>query len=101
MNRLFVYATLKAKAIQDKVLGHDAKVEAQATVHDFKEINVRYNAQMWPTLVPLPGARTPGEILSVTGDDLAKLDKWESNYSRQSILTDKGIAWTYLFRKTK
>jgi gamma-glutamylcyclotransferase (GGCT)/AIG2-like uncharacterized protein YtfP len=101
MNRVFVFATLKAKGIREQALGADAyavRVE-RATVRDFYEVFIARGTERWPTLLPSLGDETEGDVLFVDDYDLSRLDAWETRYQRRPIVTDEfGLAWAYFLK---
>lgn len=99
MNRLFVFGTLTSPQTRKDAVGRDLKVLVErAYAPGMVEIQRRYAGQKWPTMVPMANMHTTGQILLVNDDDLKKLDKWEANYRRQTIATDRGDCWTYIFK---
>lgn len=102
MNQVFVYATLLAKGIREQALGADARdVRTRIdAVFDFKEFEPALGTERWPTLEPVPGAKTDGAVLFVTDEDLGRLDRWESRYERRRVLTAlHGLSWCYFLRE--
>jgi len=103
MNKIFIYATLKAFKIQEEALGekHGHK-ETPALLIGYTERPVSVEHQSWPTLWAMgPNAVTKGDIIEVTDEELAKLDKWEDHYKRIEVKTNKGEAWAYVFSQKK
>lgn len=101
-HRLFVYATLKSRAVQEQVLKHDAEViVARAAVFCFKEKMIKADGDKFPTLEVDPDAVTYGEILELSDHELDELDNWEERYTRRRIYTEQGYAWTYIFREPR
>lgn len=99
-NRLFVYGTLKRKAIREKALHerHDVPHEV-ANCSGYLELPMSFDGEQWPTMFPMSGKTTKGEILTVRDDELEKLDAWEDNYKRKLVQTTGGRAWTYIFTR--
>lgn len=99
-NRVFVYETLKSKAVREKALNirHDVPHEPAKAI-GWVETFVTYKNQKWPTLFAFPHRFCWGEILEINNADLDKLDRWENYYKRRLIMTDLGRVWTYIFKK--
>lgn len=98
MPHVFTYATLKSRQVQDKALGHDAKIERQAILPGYTEIARSLAGGPWPTIIKSRG-QVRGEVLSVKESDLEKLDAWESRYMRiPVILEDNEKAWVYMLK---
>lgn len=95
-----MFATLKDRAIQDEVLGHDADVVARPyTVENYTEVARKLPDDTYPTLERAPRGRVTGEILDVSDGDLLRLDAWESDYHRIRVAEWRGrVVWTYVLR---
>ena len=99
---LFVYATLKKKAVREAALDekHDVPHTRDIVIAaGWKETTTNCEKQLWPTIYPFEHGYTKGEILVVQPYELAKLDDWEDHYKRIMIKTSDGPAWTYIFRR--
>jgi gamma-glutamylcyclotransferase (GGCT)/AIG2-like uncharacterized protein YtfP len=97
--KVFVYATLKSKATQERALGHDAKILGQASAQGWKEVQLEGRGGPWPTLEQANVGTIHGEIFELTAGEVNKLDRWEDRYSRELIKTDRGPAWAYFYRR--
>ena len=102
-NRVFVYATLRDKWVQERALQHIAKMEADAAIlpgHSQVLVHLSGSRELWPNVVPnSPMYVVTGEILDLSDSDLVKLDKWEDKYHRVQVsLVGGDTAWMYILR---
>lgn len=77
--KVFVYGTLTDPLTRKEALGEHVESEAAAIKGLAKEDGE------FSTLKDAPDAETPGQMLSLTDEQLKKLDAWETNYTRQEI----------------
>lgn len=96
--KIFVFATLKRRAIQEEVLHHDAKVATTATLPGYREVMRAGKGGPWPALVASDTGMAKGEVLEISMDDLRKLDAWESRYKREVMRTSDGPHWVYMYK---
>jgi gamma-glutamylcyclotransferase (GGCT)/AIG2-like uncharacterized protein YtfP len=93
--RVFVYGTLMDQRIRKQALGHDVAVEP-GVLPDYRRELVDHPVHAF-NLVPQRGVDTVGEVFDSNPSDLARLDRWESDYERtRCTLEDGGDAWVYI-----
>ena len=98
---IFVYGTLKRGFANHEVLGSQALYLGEAvTVDRFPLVIMRWAS---PAMLHAPGEghRVVGEAYAVSGDTVARLDTFESNYWRgglEIILRGKVVSATTYFR---
>lgn len=88
--RVFGYATLTHPAVRLVVVGRPVPAEG-AALHDWRRDG--------RTIVPDPGAMTPGRVFTVAPAGLRRLDRYERagvRYARRRmVLADGSRAWVY------
>lgn len=99
MPRLFAYATLKERHIQDHVLGKDAKVIRQAVLPGYAEVGKKIGDEFYPTLMKKRDSNVNGEILSLDNYQMKKIDGLEDNYMKMPVRVDNGdTTWVYILK---
>lgn len=80
---LFVYGSLLVPRVRSRLLGRDVlAVPARLEDHERKGIK----NEIYPALRHRPGARVSGELLLVSGRELARLDAYEGElYVRRPV----------------
>lgn len=89
-HEVFVYGTLRVPPVRWIVIGD--RVETRpAHLEDWRRSGL--------DLEPAPGKQVPGEVLTVTAEELARLDRYERlgiRYERVRLpLADGSEAWVY------
>lgn len=91
--KVFVYGTLQDQATRRKALGlhgEAVKTEPASAKGDVTDEN------KYPDFHPEGQGKVEGQVLSLTGDQVKKLDKWEEKYDRKEVTLDNGEkAWVY------
>lgn len=93
MPQLFLYEMLAREKLIEQVFGED-KPSQVAIVRGWREVR---RGGGWPTLVSGLG-RVIGQVVHLSTDELAKLDKWDAKYRRLVIHTNKGQSWCYFYK---
>ena len=95
MHAVFVYETLKRKKILEKALGEShGKKYTPTMVEGAHELNI----DGYPTLKFHTSDIVKGDLIHVSDEELKDLDDWESKYRRMRVVTNKGVAWTYVLK---
>lgn len=98
MNELFVYRTLEDPKVQEEVLGHTVTTRPGVVV-GYKEVD---EGSDYHSIVPSSGDRVEGLVLTLTDEELEKVDEWEDDYYRSMImLEDHSIVYVYIYNKNK
>ena len=101
MNRmteqLFGYGTLKLAEVQLEIIGREVELALDA-LKGFKTEPVAIGGAEYRTLVPDKSSEIEGAIISVTKDELARIDAYEpEEYKRVSVTMVSGTtAWVYV-----
>lgn len=99
---LFIYGTSLDRSVQEKVFGH-----YQEGVDDILEYHKRIPAfvegQSYFTLVPDSTTHVSGKVLSLTEQELQKIDLYEEpEYIRKKVTLRSGTrVWIYLYQNSK
>lgn len=96
--RLFAYGTLRDPAIQREAFGRSVVGEADELV-GFEKQETVFRGESYPIIVPRAGGRVTGEILTVTPEELHRIDVYEDViYTRIAVTLQSGkMAWVYAF----
>lgn len=100
MEQLFVYGTLKCSAIQEKVIGRVvAGLEDVLEGYDISTIEIEN--ETFPVVVGKAGSSVEGLVLSVTSNELACVDLYETEaYQRKKVMLRSGKeCWVYASSK--
>lgn len=96
---LFVYGSLLNPAVQEKVFGRieegvDDILEHHKTIPAFVE------GQQYSTAIPDMDHNVHGKVLSLTDEELKKIDLYEEpEYRRKKVTLKSGTeAWLYTYR---
>jgi gamma-glutamylcyclotransferase (GGCT)/AIG2-like uncharacterized protein YtfP len=102
MEKVFVYETLQKRKIDTEALGHPLyKYETMqdCILQGYKEVN---KGNGYHTIIKKDNSEVKGKILSVTPNDLKKLDDWEDKYKRIKVTLKNGEeAWAYQLKAHK
>ncbi len=96
MKNLFVYGTLQLPEIQLLVLGR-ALPGTPDVLDDYEKTTITLESNTYPIIRPKAGTSITGQVLTVTADDLPKLDLYETAaYQRVRVTLRSGLtAWVY------
>ena len=90
VEKVFVYGTLKDVKTRKEALGENVQAE-EATAKGTVTENKKY-----PDFHPEGKHEIKGEVLTLTPEQIKKLDNWEEKYDRKQITLDNGEkAWVY------
>lgn len=78
--RLFIYGSLLAPAVLRAVLRR-LPVQQAAWLPDYRRAALR--GPVFPGIVPVAGARTPGALIELSQRELHRLDAWEDDFFRR------------------
>ncbi len=94
---LFVYGTLKLPDVQREIIGREVELLAD-TLKGYTAEPVVIDGTEYRTLVPHEDAEIGGAIISVTKDELERIDDYEPDeYKRTCITATSGkTAWFYI-----
>ncbi len=96
MEKLFVYGTLAAPAVQRAVIGR-VIAGAPDTLNGYYKDEIRLGLRTYPIARPRAGASIAGLVLEVTPEELALCDRYETDaYRRVRVTLVSGVeAWVY------
>ena len=94
---LFIYGTLRLPEVQRKIIGREVELVAD-TLAAYKAEPVVIDGTEYRTLVPDQGSAIDGAVISVTPDELARIDAYEpEEYHRKLEITASGRSvWVYV-----
>lgn len=94
---LFIYGTLKLSEVQLEIIGREVELVADILT-GFKTEPVVIDGIEYRTLVPDEGSQVKGVVISISPDELARIDAYEpTEYKRISVTTACGkTAWVYV-----
>ena len=95
--RIFVYGTLRLAEVQLEIIGREVEL-AHETLKGFKTEPVVIDGAEYRTLVPDKDSEIEGAIISVTNDELARIDAYEpEEYERIRVTAVSGTTvWVYV-----
>jgi gamma-glutamylcyclotransferase (GGCT)/AIG2-like uncharacterized protein YtfP len=90
--KLFVYGSLQDPAVQMQLVGRTISGEPD-TLTGFR----RYSMLQYPFILPSERHSVEGQVLTITADELAKMDMYEgSTYLRIRVTLNSGTeTWVY------
>ena len=94
---LLVYGTLRDPQVQEAVIGR-CVVGRPARLYGYEKRSLRQGAAVYPILVEASAAHfVDGHILSVTDEELRRMDEYEGHtYRRIRVAVDGGEeCWVY------
>lgn len=93
---LFVYGTLKEGGIQERVIGRLVPSEPDE-LEGYGKSAIKLSGRMYPIISPREGSVVEGEVLELTPEELARIDRYEGQaYTRQKVTLSSGkTAWVY------
>lgn len=98
MEDLFVYGSLREPDMQKKVIGRIASSEKDV-LEGFRRSTVELEGTTYPIIFPDPNGGSPieGFILSLTSEELKRVDEYETDaYQRKRVILKSGRnAWIY------
>ena len=94
---LFVYGTLKLPEIQREIIGREVELHSD-TLMGYKTEPVMIDQTEYRVLVPDQGSEVEGALISITKDELTRIDRYEpEDYKRISVTVNSGkTAWVYV-----
>lgn len=97
---LFVYGTLKNPAIQKAVFGRTDKGDSDL-LEGYKKSGFKVGSLTFPVIVTDPSSFVFGMVISVTTEELALIDRYETDaYKRIKVILKSGkSAWVYVENK--
>lgn len=97
METLFTYGTLQDPAVQMRLVGRVIPMTPDALT-GYARHSIRLSWGEYPTLTPDPVGRVEGMVMTVTADELARFDEYETDAYRrvQVTLTSGQTAWVYV-----
>jgi len=95
--RLFVYGTLKNARIQKVVFGRSEPGEPDELV-GFSLSSLKMGSLTCPVVVSDPSSSVMGIVISVTPEELRRIDRYETEaYMRVRVTLKSGInTWVYI-----
>jgi gamma-glutamylcyclotransferase (GGCT)/AIG2-like uncharacterized protein YtfP len=93
MEALFVYGTLQDPATQQHLIGRIPESEAAVLPGYHKHTD-----SMYPVALPQEGAAVDGQVLRVTPEELAILDKYEGDAYERVRATLKNGTEVYVYQ---
>lgn len=99
---LFVYGSLLERSVQEQVIGRfEEGVDDILDQH--KKIPAFVEGQQYSTVIPDKKSEIKGKVLSLTKQELEKIDMYEEpEYSREKIKLKSGIlVWIYTYKNTR
>jgi gamma-glutamylcyclotransferase (GGCT)/AIG2-like uncharacterized protein YtfP len=93
---LFVYGTLLEPEIQREAFGRSTRGEPDL-LFGYERKEIFLHGETYPIIMRQAGARVPGRVLSLTTEELKRLDKYEDPiYQRIAVTLNSGRqAWVY------
>ena len=94
--RLFTYGSLQIPEVQLKVFGRLAKGRPDI-LEGFRKFDVDFGTAVYPMIEPDPASHVEGQIIDVTADELALIDRYETDaYQRIRVTLKSGVeVWVY------
>jgi Phage P22-like portal protein/Gamma-glutamyl cyclotransferase, AIG2-like len=97
MALLFAYKTLKSAGLDKKLLGHEVDVlSTSAELKGYRECN---EGEEYHTINVDPQCVVIGSLISVSDEDLQKLDTWENEYNRIQVDINGASAFAYQMKE--
>lgn len=94
LERVFIYGTLEDRNTRKKALGENVKAVPASAKGNVTDKN------SYPDFHPQGKEDVKGELLTLTPEQVKKLDNWETKYNRKEITLDNGErAWVYEEKK--
>ncbi len=91
-HRLFVYGTLADPKLQKKIWGRVAK-RTPAVVKGYKRSKIGIDGEAYPLIIRDKAGKVRGFVIEVTGDELKKIDDYETKaYRRKRVRLENGAA---------
>lgn len=93
---LFAYGTLLNPSVQRAVIGRELSGN-NARLAGFRKSTFADGNEVFPNLVPDPNGNVDGQLLTVSDEELARIDRYEGDlYSRRRVTLNDGTeAWVY------
>lgn len=88
--KLFIYGELQDPEIQIKIFGEEI-CGAYDTISNWIVLNDFEKGKSYLQLASQPNGIVFGQIIDLTEDQIKKLDKYEEDYFRYSLKTDKKV----------
>lgn len=88
--KLFIYGELQDPEVQIKIFGKEID-GVYDTISNWIILNDFEKGKSYLQLASQPKGIVFGRIIDLTDEQVEKLDKYEENYFRYSLKTDKGI----------
>lgn len=87
--KVFVYGTLRDAKTRKEALGAEISTTPAKVEGELKE------DENYTTIIP-GGGSVEGQIMELTPEQIARLDKWEADYTRHKVSLDSGEeVWAY------
>lgn len=99
---LFVYGSLLDRQVQEQVIGRYDEGQ-DGTLDEHKKIPAFVEGQQYSTVIPDKTSQVRGKVLSLTEQELKKIDLYEEpEYSRRKIKIRGGtLVWIYTYQDDK
>jgi gamma-glutamylcyclotransferase (GGCT)/AIG2-like uncharacterized protein YtfP len=96
MEKLFTYGSLQIPEVQLRVFGRLAK-GVPDSLEGFRKFDVDFGTAVYPMIEPDSASRVEGQIIEVTKEELALIDRYETDaYRRIQVTLNSGVeAWVY------
>jgi gamma-glutamylcyclotransferase (GGCT)/AIG2-like uncharacterized protein YtfP len=96
MEKLFTYGTLQDPAVQ-MVVFHRVVKGTPDTLNGYVKSEIKIGFGVYPIIKPDPDSHVKGQIIEVTPEELALIDRYEGKeYRRISVILRSGaVTWVY------
>lgn len=96
MEVLFVYGTLKESKVQKEIMGRAVRGTPD-TLEGYSKSQITIEGESFPIAVKNPKGNIEGLVLELAGEELKKIDEWETAaYTRtKAVLKSGKHAWFY------
>lgn len=96
MERLFTYGSLQDPAVQQAVFGRITP-GTRDTLEGYRKKSIKFDTGTYPIIFSDPNSSVEGEVISVTAQELAQIDRYETSAYRRIRVTLKSgdVVWVY------
>ena len=95
-HQLFAYGTLLNPGVQRAVIGREVS-GGGARLPGFRKTTIEDGDEVFPNLIPDPDEHVDGQILDLSDEELARIDRYEGDlYARHRVTVSDGLeVWVY------
>ena len=95
--RLFVYGTLREKSTQRSIIGRITECKDDVLLN-YRKSRMKVEGKFYPVALPSKGDSINGLVISLSADDIRKIDRYETSaYKRVRVKLKSGnTAFVYI-----